>query len=236
MNGEVVRTISRRFAPVLVMFAFVAICVGPHLHRLGHPSLFTDYIARISDLRSRPMQAVMLRPFQEHMAPLFAIVSWAAWQAAGQRLTSAPLAYTVASYVAVAAYGVSSLHAEAIYWYSASSFFWALFWTLLVLDGAGTAVRTGKRSSLAWSAIAATVAPAFSGIGLLAGPLGAIRVAASVDVEKAGEVRIARFASIVPFLGTLLYLGIGSMHGYLKILAPSLEHRADFSSGLIYAF
>jgi hypothetical protein len=240
---------------VLLTVAFVAVCLGPHLDRIRHPSLFADDVTRIMRLQTEPLSVLLFRPFQEHMAPLFEIVSWATWQAAGRRLSHAPLAFTVASYVpfivvlgllggfvrkelasattaavAVAAYCLSSLHLETVYWYSASSFTWALLWTLVTLSCASTAARTNHPQPLLWASLAAAVAPAFSAIGLLAGPLGAIQIATSRDATHGR----ARFCGCGPLLGTLIYLALCGAFRYHHILGNSIEHRANFGSGLFY--
>jgi hypothetical protein len=71
---------GRRAWTILGSVAFVGLCLGPHLDRLGHPSLFTDDVTRIRDLQTRPLGQLLFRPIQEHMAPLFELVSWATWQ------------------------------------------------------------------------------------------------------------------------------------------------------------
>lgn len=248
---------DHRVPLALVMVAFAAICLGPHLHRLGHPSLFTDDVYRIGDLQTKPLKALLFRPFEEHMAPLFEVVSWVTWHSAGQRLVHAPLAFTLMSYVpfvlslwmlgllvhrelgslgtalvAVAAYCLSSLHAEVVYWYSASSFSWALLFTLVTLLCLAPKARQKGQWNLGWSALAAALAPAFSAIGLLAGPLGAIRVAASSDGTARRGVRTA---ALTPVLGTLLYLAVCSVFRYHDVLASSLEKKIDLGSGLAYA-
>ncbi len=241
----------------LFVLAFTAICLGPHLHRLRHPSLFMDDVARIKDLQTKPLRALLFRPFEEHMAPVFEIVSGTTWQLAGKRLSNAPLAFTMMSYlpfllclwllalvlhrelgssttalVGVAAFSLSSLHSETIYWYSASSFTWALALTLVSLLCAGRAARKGESYALAGSAVASALAPACSAIGLLAGPLGTLRLALSVDLPQR---RTPRTLAVVPLIGTVLYLLLCSAFRYQDVLAGSFEKRADFASGMPYA-
>src|SRR5512135_1425057 len=86
-------------AVVLLILAFIAIFLVPHLSRIRHPSIYGDDIQRIADLQTRPLSALWFRPFNEHMAPFFETVSWATWQISGRKLTHAPLAFTLASYV-----------------------------------------------------------------------------------------------------------------------------------------
>jgi hypothetical protein len=248
---------AQRRTRTLLATVFVIVCLGPHLDRLQHPGLFTDDVKRINDLQTQPLSRLLFRPVQEHMAPFFETVSWVTWQLAGQRLKRAPLAFTVASYlpfvislgllglvihrelrstttalVGVAAYSLSSLPSEAIYWYSASSFFWAMAWTLVTLYFAAAATEGNRRWCLAWAGVAAGLSPACSAIGVLAGPLGAIRIASSPGPTW----RRVRFDALVPLLGTLMNLAVCSIFRYSQILASSIEHRASFASGLIYAF
>jgi hypothetical protein len=131
--------------------------------------------------------------------------------------------------VAVAAFSLSSLDSEVIYWYSASSFSWALLWTLLALSFAGSASRSGGRGALAGLALASAMAPACSAIGLMAGPLGAIRL---VLDARPRSPRLPRFAWIVPPIGTIAYLAACVPFRYQAILSSSMEHRADFGSGM----
>ena len=244
-------------ARTLAALAFVAVCLGPHWHRLQHPSLFTDDVVRIGDLQTKPLAVLLFRPIQEHMAPVFETVSWVTWQLAGQRLSNAPLVFTLMSYVpfllclllvamvlrrelgspttalvAVAAFSLSSLHSETIYWYSASSFTWALVWTLMCLLWAGRAASGQGSYALAGSAVAAALAPACSAIGMLAGPLGLLRVGLTPDRPRRFTLRKA---ALVPLLGTLLYLALCSVFRYQDVLKGSLEKRADFGSGMLYA-
>ena len=90
-NGRVMAALS---------VAFVALCLYPHALRLRRPSLYTDDVVRIADLRSGPLSARLFRPFNEHMAPLFETVSWLAWRGCGRRIQAIPTAFRVASMVA----------------------------------------------------------------------------------------------------------------------------------------
>jgi hypothetical protein len=135
----------------MLALTFCTTLAIPHLPRLRHPTIYSDDVARIADLQAYPLRQLWFRPFNEHMAPFFQTVSWVAWQAAHQDLTHAPLAFTLASYLplllclvllpvwicretrsrtaalaAVAVFSLSPLYAEAVLWYSASSFTWAL--------------------------------------------------------------------------------------------------------------
>ena len=64
-----------------------------------HPSLFSDDVVRIADLQTKPLTALLLRPFNEHIAPVFELVSWTTWQLAGRLLSNAAVAFTAASII-----------------------------------------------------------------------------------------------------------------------------------------
>ncbi len=195
----------------------LVVAVAPYLPRLAHPSLYADDVVRVSFVRNLPLGQRLLLPFNEHLAPLFELVTTATWACAGFQLTHAPLAFTTASFVPFLAVlwllgGIVSretgsavtgnlavvfaafvpLHAEVVGWYSASSFTWALLCTLAGYRFSMSPARLAPGAAL----LAAAAAPAFCGIGLLAGPVAALRFL----VEKRWK------ASVLPLLGTALYL------------------------------
>jgi hypothetical protein len=247
-----------RAAAVLLILAIITILVVPHLSRIRHPSIYSDDIARIGDLQARPLHRLLFRPFNEHMAPFFETVSWVTWQAAGRDLTRAALAFTLASYLpyvlclgllarcvrretgsrttalaATVVFGLSPLYAESVFWYSGSSFTWALCWTMIVLlcaasvaDGAPT--RTVHSGLL----LGALLAPASSAIGLLAGPLGTLRLAAG---EWDRDRRRGWATIALPMAGTLLYLLICSTFQYYQVLRSGVERTPDIASGVVLA-
>ncbi|HEV3166251.1 MAG TPA: hypothetical protein VGZ22_19655, partial [Isosphaeraceae bacterium] len=236
---------------------FVALCVGPWLLRLGYPSLYADDVNRVEFLETRPIGRLLVMPFNEHLAPLFHGVSWAAWTLAGRRLTFAPLAFTLASYVpfvlalpvlfallrrelksltaalvGVAVFSLTPIYAEAILWFSASSFMWALLGTLLAWLCAAWASESQGRAALGWSALSglfAMLAPMFSALGLLAGPVGATRA-----IAGQGSVRSLRAwaKALLPIAGTAAYLAIGLVFRYDSVLAGSAAHRADWGKAI----
>jgi hypothetical protein len=240
---------GRRAAAVLLAAGFVLICVEPYLGRLKFPSLYSDDVVRVAQLQTSPLRVLLFRPVNEHMAPVFETLSWATWNAAGRRLTNAAVAFTWVSYVpfvlslgmlgllirrelgstttalaTVAAFSLSWLHVETVVWYSASSFAWALLWTLITLLCAGT--TRPRVGAWAAAALAATLAPACSAIGLLAGPLGSIRILAST--QRPGR----RWAWPIPSAGTALYLIICSAFHYRDVLADSVRRNIDLRLGL----
>jgi hypothetical protein len=244
-----------RAAVVLLILAFLVIFLVPHLSRIRHASIYFDDISRIADLQTRPLSALWFRPFNEHMAPFFETVSWAVWQVAGRKLTHAPLAFTLASYVpfvlclgllawwvrhetssrttalaSTALFGLSPLYAEAVFFYSASSFTWALFWTMIVLLCAGSAEGVRGWARHLGLFIGSLLAPACSAIGLLAGPLGTIQLAAGHRDRQCGW-----FTVIIPTTGMLLYLAICSEFNYEHILESGIQRNSDIARGFLLA-
>ena len=241
----------RRAAGSLLFPAFVAILAIPHLPRIRHPSLYSDDVQRVVDLQTNPLHSLWFRPFNQHMAPFFETISWLAWRAAGRDLTRAPMAFTLASYVpfvlclgllarwlrretgstatalaATALFGLSPIYAETVFWYSASSFTWALFWTMVVLLSAGSTGRAARLGSL----IGSLLAPASSAIGLLAGPLGTLRL-------MAGRRQLRRdwLAIGLPAMGTLLYLASCSAFRYHRVIRSGIDPDTDFVGGILLA-
>src|SRR5262249_1701910 len=130
------------------------------------------------------------------------------------------LGSTTAALASVAAFSLSSLYVETAWWYSASSFAWAAAWTLVTLLAAGRR-RTIGAGLLA--SLGALLAPSCSAIGLLAGPLGAVRVLAGT-----GRLRSRVVAALGPLAGTALYLAIGGAFRYRDVVAGSVRQHADF--------
>jgi len=245
-------------AVALLAIAFVTVCLLPHAARLVHPSLFSDDVVRIADLQTKPLSALLLRPFNEHVAPVFELVSWMTWQLAGRRLSNAAVAFTAASIIpfllcmpalgelvrresssvttglcATAVFCLSAVHSEAVWWYSASSFAWALLGALVTWLCVLRALAEGRAPGRAtgwWIAtvLAAAAAPACSAIGLLAGPLGALRA-----VQVSGLQGRRRLVVLIPLAGTLLYLMIAGGSRYGLMLSSSVQQSSSSGAGLL---
>jgi hypothetical protein len=85
--------LKRWWAPAF----FALIALHPVIARIRHPTLLGDDITRVVELIEQPLGALLVRPFNEHLAPLFDFVSWSTWQAIGHDLRLAPLGFCIAS-------------------------------------------------------------------------------------------------------------------------------------------
>ena len=238
---------------------FVVLCGLPYWRWSAHPSLFDDDFLRVGSLRRSTLGEALFRPFNEHMAPLFETVSWLAWRGAGRRVLALPMAFQVASFlafgvtvgllwavigrelrsrttslVAVALFCLSSVSSETVLWYSASSFQWAASATLASWLAASLATASpndrGRAGWLAASAFGALAAPAFSAIGILAGPLAATRIVASVDRPLSRGRRIG--LSILPVLGSVAYLLACDQFRYRELVSESVGRNFHLGAAL----
>ncbi len=253
---------SRRETVLRVLLAtvFAGLCLWPYLGRLTRPTLYADDLVRVAIVRNVPLGQALVLPFNEHIAPLFELVSRTAWFASGERLSRAPAAFTVASVLpwplvlvllgrvvkrrtgstasalaSVAIASLSWLHVEVVEWYSASSFAWALAGILLAFDAPGPV-------ALAASALA----PAFSAVGLMAGPLGALGAILRGRTEgcSRGEIPVNRGEealepvegcsacawlgrAVGPMVGMTLFLLFAGWFGLGSVLSRSAERSLD---------
>jgi hypothetical protein len=238
---------------------FGVVCAWPYARWFAHPSLFDDDFQRAGSLRRSTLGEALFRPFNEHMAPLFETVSWLAWQASGRDILALPLAFQVSAYLAfaltvalfalvawrelrsstatlicVASFTLSAVSAETVLWYSASSFEWSAAamlgaWLFAILG----ADSPGPRSRAGWlfaSGLASLAAPAFSAIGILAGPLAILRFLATVD--RPGTVGKWAGWSLLPIAGTVSYLLICQRFAYGSVLSSSVHQNLDLRAAL----
>jgi hypothetical protein len=240
---------ARQRPPYLLALLFTLLVLSPYLARLTYPSLYADDILRVAQVRLESFERVLFRPFNEHLAPLHGLITAILWPASGGRLTRIPTAFTLASFVplplalgalgrlirrrtgsittalaAVAAAGLSWLYLDVVANYSGSGFVWALALTLLAIDAAGRARATALLAALA--------APAFSAIGLLAGPAGALGGWFPAEPAR----RATRLRAVAwPITGTFLYLALGALLRYRDVLVAGYERNANWPTGLAAA-
>jgi hypothetical protein len=238
---------------------FVILCGYPYLQWLEHPSLYHDDFMRASSLRNSTLGEALFRPFNEHMAPLFETVSYLAWRGAGRQLQGLSTAFMVASFVAfgatvgmlgalirretgsrtsalvaVALFCLSSVSAETVLWYSASSFQWAAAATLAAWYCAASATDANspwaRRLWLFAAAVTSLAAPAFSAIGILAAPLAGLRLLAAGGRTIPSARDLVRAA--IPASGLAFYLLICASFRYREVLTESLSKNLDLGAAL----
>ncbi len=250
-------------ATSLLAIGFVAICAWPYLGRLAKPTLYTDDLVRVAIVRNVPLRDALVLPFNEHIAPLFELVSRAAWMASGERLSRVASGFTIVSVLpwplvlvllgrvvkrqtgstgsalaSVAIAGLSWLHVEVVEWYSASSFAWALAGILLAFDAPA-------RVAL----VASALAPGFSAVGLMAGPMGALgavlrsRAAScstgvgdeSIEPVECGSPCQVLGAALAPVVGSTLFLMFAWSFGLGSALSHSSAQSVDLptAAGLV---
>jgi peptidoglycan/LPS O-acetylase OafA/YrhL len=245
--------LENSWAPTL----FVLIAILPVVRRLRHPTLLGDDIQRLVDLIEHPLSSLLFRGFNEHVAPFFETVSWLTWQAIGHDLKAAPLGYCIASVtpwllllvtlgawliretgsrtaslVALALVAQSPLALESMWWYSASSFTWAVLGVQIAVLGASLlAVR--PRVSLLLIGLGSALGPAATSLGVLAAPLSALRVVLDNWVSRSAKVK----ALAAALGGLVLYMAACELGGtgWLTSVRQRNNGMANLVAGLSYA-
>ncbi len=249
-NARITRLLEHT-APLL----FVAIAAIPLFRRLRHPTIVGDDVTRLVALIERPFRDVIFLPFAEHVTPLFQFGSWVIWQAIGHDIRLAPLAYCLASvavwglvlsllglwlfretgsrtatFIAVALVAQSPLVRETAWWYSASSFSWAVCGILIAMLGAAGLGR--RRGSLALVALGAAIAPAGTSLGFLGAPLAMLRALLQGGVSRRQKL----LAILAAAAGVLAYAEFCNW-GAPSVSSMRLKYASVFEpmAGLCYA-
>jgi hypothetical protein len=256
-TGSHLRSInSRRVAAARVVLgiALGLLWLKPWSDRLASPNIIGDDVPRIIDLQTLTLWERLTRPFNEHLAPLFELVTALTWDLAGRRLADAPIAFTLASYVpfllslgmlwlllhrewgsptaanvAVSLFAATPIYAECVFWFSASTFCWALLFTLIALWFAGLARDRGSARYWLGTSAACLIAPMGSSIGLLAGPLAVIR---AWPARRPSRPFRPEALALTPALGTLLFVAGASLFRYADAMSHSVRTWGDASNGL----
>lgn len=232
---------------------FVVVAMLPVLKRLRHPTLLGDDITRVVDLIKFPFLTHLLMPYGDHSAPLFQLVSSLTWEIAGHDLRLAPLAFCAASVTpwllvlallgvwlkretgsstaaltAVAIVAQSPLVLETVWWYSASSFSWAIAGILAAVLGASELARR-PRTALALIGIGCALGPAGTTLGILALPLAILRAA----IEPGASRRMKVLAVLAAAAGLTSHTLVGMMGtSDVAYVSTSGRFRLDPVGGL----
>ena len=229
--------------------AVITLNLAPHALRLRHPSILTDDVLRLTDFQTTPLRRVLLKPFAEHVHPLFQLVNAACWELSGHRLDRTPLVLTIAALVpflgcvllmgglirretgsgsaailGASALNLSTLTLECAWFFSGSTFAWSLLATLAMLWGVGRPGRLGLSAIV----LGAAAAPAFSTIGLLAAPVGLVDVLCRRGTRSAARL-------LAPLVGLGLFVAAVGPSEYRAVLAGGANRFADVPVGLLTA-
>ena len=236
---------------------FALVTLLPVLRRIRHPTLHGDDVIRLVNLIEHPVRELMFWPCNEHIAFFFDLITWGCWQLIGHELRLAPLGYSVAavlpwtlvlalaarwltresgsraaSLVAVAIVAQSPLVVETAWWYSASSFAWAIVSILVVLLAAGSIEKRPIRSLLAIG-LATALGPAATSLGQLAMPLAILRGFANRKAALRGKFALAGTA----IGGAMAYM-LACQLGGRGVIATARQNNAGMAdplAGLGYA-
>jgi hypothetical protein len=252
----------RRFCGALAArlpsLVFVALALYPVVRRILHPAIANDDVIRLVNILERPLHKLIFWPCNEHVAILFNLISWITWQLIGHDLRLAPLGYSIASVIpwilvlvlfgflmyresgsrtaaliAVVIVAQSPLVLETVWWYSASSFTWAVTAIMLALLGAsGIGRRFGR--ALLLVGLGSALGPASTSLGLLAMPLAMLR--GFLDQKASWRARF--LVAGVALGGVLAYLGACRLGGIQlpRTIRANNAQMADPLAGAGYAF
>ena len=256
-SGHVqLRRIGYRTLKPLLIAILIGLWLYPWSIRLRTPSVVLDDIARIEHIQSVPLATRLVAPFNEHLAPFFETVSTLTWWVTGGKLEFVPLGFTLVSYIpflgclrilwllvrhefdspaaawmAVTLFATTPIYAECIYWYSASSFTWALLFTLASLWFARGASGDGQPSALNLIAAAfcCLFAPMGSAIGVLSGPVATLR---GFSLQSPRSLLRTNRRSSVPLLGTVFFLVFACFFKHEDVVSRSIIANGHLIDGV----
>jgi hypothetical protein len=246
--------LKRLWAPMF----FGLIALYPVIARIRRPTLLGDDVQRLVELIELPLGKLLVRPFNEHLAPLFDFVSWLTWQAVGHDLRLAPLGFCLASVlpwvlllvlmgawlkretgsstataIAVAWAAQSPLALEAMWWYSAASFTYAVLGVQAALLGASL-LASRPRRALILIGVGSALGPAGSTIGVLGMPLAVFHalIDPRVSWRRKAQGSAAAFGGLGIYLVTREFIGAG----LFRAASTQAGGLVEPITGLGYAF
>jgi hypothetical protein len=143
------------------------------------------------------------------------------------RFVGRELAHPLYGILAVIFFGITSVYAQAVYWFAASFSIWALDMLLLGLLAAQNYRHSGSLLQLGLCALWCTLSPCWFASGILAGPLCCVYL---LWPERIAPPRLlARLRSLLgrmtPLSGTLLFLAVS-----LPLTAQSILNTPHYQA------
>jgi hypothetical protein len=241
--------------------AFAGLCLFPSLLCLRKPAIFYDDVVRIADLHEHGPAGNLFVPINEHMQPFFQAVTALAWELADGRLVRLPVSLGIATAVpfvlnlallailvhrglgswtaallASALFSLGSIsYYETVVWYSASSFQWALAWTLAALIVVTLAGSDGRRSVFWWTMaiVSSAMAPASCAVGLLGGPAAALWWLSDRQVTRSIG---SQARAVIPIIGTAAHLAVCAAFLYHDQLSAQMHQNPYYLPGLLNVY
>src|SRR5262245_45579404 len=79
------RLLFLRGNPRALLVVLALLATLPYASRLAHPSLYADDVVRVACQRTMPLSQRLSLPFNEHLAPMFELVTSVTWLIADGR-------------------------------------------------------------------------------------------------------------------------------------------------------
>ncbi len=244
---------------ILLIVLLIGLWIYPWSVRLKTPNIIHDDVVRIENLQTLNLASRVILPINEHLVPCLEMVTTLTWWLIGCRLALVPLGFTIASYIpflaclailwllvrhetaspaaawmAATLFAATPIYAECVYWFSASSFTWALLFTLLGFwfTRRGKGNRPPGALNLIAAAICCFLAPLNLAIGVLSGPATTIR---GLTLRYQRGFVHANGRALIPLLGTVAFLALAHFLKHEDVVSRSIEANGQVIEGLYNA-